>query len=394
MAPRKATQKHRGRARGSRGQMTRKRGSAGAGKFLRVDSAKDIPNFESMLKKGPLTIIMVYLGWCGHCKKAEPTFREVAQNNYPGVNFAMLNGDLQDQTSIKSVKVEGVPEFVVSVPNKANQGNTSVKVPISYDKNTVERLATVSANTVKAAGSGNFDPSSINSSMTSGSPKPPPFLAINAPKAAAHKPEEEMNITAVSGEEDDSDELEFGGMESHPTSGREFGKMESHSTSNNTMEPEKATTLKMNSVVPPPSASLVAHARRERKRQNLLTPAITLSDEPNIISPIHSTSPKAATAHLNKEVALADASLKKPMMIGGAGTFARRSVSDLTPVTVDGYQLTAQKVVTGTTLGGKKEKIEYSYTVTYTDNKGKVRTKKVKDTDIIRLVGKIRAASA
>jgi thiol-disulfide isomerase/thioredoxin len=325
-----------------------------------------------MLKKGPLTITMVYLGWCGHCKKAEPTFREVAQNNYPGVNFAMLNGDLQEQTSIKSVKVEGVPEFVVSVPSKSTEGNTSVKVPVSYDKNTLERLATVSSNTVKAAGAGSLDPNAVNTNMTtaSGSPKPPPFLAINAPKPKAV--ESEMSINPVNGEDANSgDEFEFGGEEEgEPT-------------------PPGATSLKMNASVPPPSASLMNSARRERKRQNLLTPAMSLADEPTIVSPLNSTSPSAATAHLNEEAAEIEASLKKPM-IGGASQFGRRSVTDLSPVTVDGFQLTAQKIVTGNTVGGKKEKVEYSYTATYM-KEGKQHTKKLHDTDIIRLVGKIRA---
>ena len=116
------------------------------GRFMRVNAEKDIPSFEKLLKKGPVTIVMVYLDWCGHCQKAKPGFMEVAKKTYPGVNFALLNGDIQDKTSLKSVKVEGVPEFVVNVAQ--NGVTTASKVPISYEKESIARLANASSASV------------------------------------------------------------------------------------------------------------------------------------------------------------------------------------------------------------------------------------------------------
>ncbi len=129
-------------------RLTRKRGSATSArspKFIKVDAEKDIGSLEKMLRKSPITIVMVYLGWCGHCQKAKPNFMEVAKKNHPGVSFALLNGDLQDKTSLKSVKVEGVPEFVVNA--NINGQLQSTKVPISYEKDAIERLANASVAT-------------------------------------------------------------------------------------------------------------------------------------------------------------------------------------------------------------------------------------------------------
>jgi thiol-disulfide isomerase/thioredoxin len=129
-------------------RLTRKRGSvtsARSPKFIKVDAEKDIGSLEKMLRKSPITIVMVYLGWCGHCQKAKPNFMEVAKKNHPGVSFALLNGDLQDKTSLKSVKVEGVPEFVVNA--NINGQLQSTKVPISYEKEAIERLANASVAT-------------------------------------------------------------------------------------------------------------------------------------------------------------------------------------------------------------------------------------------------------
>lgn len=123
-----------------------KKNKIGRGSFFKIDSAKDIPKFEDMLKKSPVTIIMVHLDWCGHCKRAKPGFMEVAKQNHPGVNFAMLNGDIQGQTSIKNIKVEGVPEFIVHA--NANGRSTSSVVPISYEKPDIEKLAVASVNAV------------------------------------------------------------------------------------------------------------------------------------------------------------------------------------------------------------------------------------------------------
>ena len=334
--PRRNTLRRRAHAgKAGRKMKTRKHGKGGSGKFLRVDSAKDIKKFEEFLKKSPITITMVYLGWCGHCKKAEPTFREVAKNNYPGVNFAMLNGDIQNQTSIKSVEVQGVPAFVVNARNGTM--NSAAEVPISYDKNSVERLANASVQTVRLAGNGNgsINPRTINANLTNGSVKPPPFLAINAPKAKATAEEEDEPINAINGMEDDTeDELEFENEDEvgeAPTLG--------------------ATSFNMNRTLPTPSASLIANAQRERRRANVIKPADSFAEEPNIISPMNATSPSAVTARLMVEEGVED-KLKRPMMIGGSQPM---EVVDTRPeVDFYGVRLTPKVV-----RMGNKEKLVY-----------------------------------
>jgi thiol-disulfide isomerase/thioredoxin len=343
---------------------TRKHGKGGSGKFLRVDSAKDIKKFEEFLKKSPITITMVYLGWCGHCKKAEPTFREVAKNNYPGVNFAMLNGDIQNQTSIKSVEVQGVPAFVVNARNGTM--NSAAEVPISYDKNSVERLANASVQTVRSAGNGNgsINPRTINANMTNGSAKPPPFLAINAPKAkgtvGAAAEEEDEPINAVNGMEDDTeDELEFENEAEEPTT-------------------VGATSFNMNRTLPTPSASLIANAQRERRRANLIKPADSFAEEPNIISPMNATSPSAVTARLMVEEGVED-KLKRPMMIGGSyRTFSNMS----SKITVDNLSITQKKT--------KEGSFKYYYKGTHKGMNGNKITINDSDNNLMALVNRVK----
>lgn len=277
-------------------RMRRRGGRGHGGSMLNIASATDIPALEKALKKGPIVVGMFYLSWCGHCKKAEPSFKEVASQNHPGVNFVMVNSDLKDKTSLRNIQVNGVPDFFVSVPNKAG-ANSTIKPEMSYDKTSIERLATVASNA--ASLSSGEDPSTIVASLNNKSVKPPPFLAINAPSsksnslsvkppsfknlgkkaavgaaalgAAALVAEEEEPINAVTEESTDSeDEL---------------------------MVPNYESTV--NSRV-----SINAN-----KRNSLITPAFSLGgEEPSVATTLSITSPIEATRSLTSS--LPDSTLK------------------------------------------------------------------------------------
>lgn len=170
------------RSKGRKGHKTHRRGRAHKGRFMNVATEADIPAFERMLKKGPAVVGMFYLYWCGHCQKAEPSFKKVASKKYPGVSFAMVNSDLKDKTTLRSVEVNGVPDFFVSVPNKGSTANTTIKPEMSYDTPSIERLATIASN---AATLGSTDPTTLTQSLNNKA-GPPPFLAINKPSVKSN----------------------------------------------------------------------------------------------------------------------------------------------------------------------------------------------------------------
>ncbi len=112
---------------------TRKHRFSTAGKILPpldVRSSKHLKDFETRLKKGPVTIILVYADWCGHCHTMMPHFDAASKS--PGrsiqsikVNEEMLNSvnnhiNKNVNRNAKPLEVEGYPSIIL-VDNKGDK---------------------------------------------------------------------------------------------------------------------------------------------------------------------------------------------------------------------------------------------------------------------------------
>jgi thiol-disulfide isomerase/thioredoxin len=112
---------------------TRKHRFSTTGKILPpldVRSSKHLKDFETRLKKGPVTIILVYADWCGHCHTMMPHFDAASKS--PGrsiqsikVNEEMLNSvnnhiNKNVNRNAKPLEVEGYPSIIL-VDNKGDK---------------------------------------------------------------------------------------------------------------------------------------------------------------------------------------------------------------------------------------------------------------------------------
>ena len=413
-----------GAKKGRFGRKTQRRGrghghnhKGKAARFMNVATAADIPAFEKMMKNGPIVIGMFYLSWCGHCKKAEPSFKEVASKNYPGVNFAMVNSDLKDQTSLRNVQVEGVPDFFVSVPNKGST-NTTIKPEMSYDRPSIERLATIASNAAST------NPESLRASLNNNnSVKPPAFLAINAPGTKANslsvQPPSFKNLSmgkkAVAGaaalgagvaakalvnEEEEEDEEPINAVS------------------------EESTDSEDDLMVPNYESSINARASINRGSNSLIKPAFSLGgNEPTMATTLSVTSPVEATRSLTSmlpESTLKAASRAENMaslaeqeenegrnfsMVGGASRKPKLPTlrSDNSGATFSSQGSDGKtrifKVIHKYYNNGSK--INYQYTFTYEDKNGKQKEKTLTadkteklQADIDKLVNKLGTMGA
>ncbi len=84
-----------------------------------VRSKNDVSAFESLLGKGPLTIVLVYADWCGHCSTfKEKMWNEVSAMPNKNVNTASVHYDMVENTSLKNAKIEGYPSLLLVGTNK------------------------------------------------------------------------------------------------------------------------------------------------------------------------------------------------------------------------------------------------------------------------------------
>ncbi len=79
-----------------------------------VRSQKDVGAFEGLLGKGPLTIVLVYADWCGHCQTFKQNmWNEVSSMPNKTINTASVHYDMVDKTSVKNAKIDGYPSLLL-----------------------------------------------------------------------------------------------------------------------------------------------------------------------------------------------------------------------------------------------------------------------------------------
>ena len=81
---------------------------------LDVRSQNEVPNLEKMISIGPLTLVLVYADWCGHCHNfKEKMWNEVNTIPNKSVNTASVHYDMLDKTSLANSKIEGYPSLLL-----------------------------------------------------------------------------------------------------------------------------------------------------------------------------------------------------------------------------------------------------------------------------------------
>jgi thiol-disulfide isomerase/thioredoxin len=395
---------------GGKGRKTQRRrdrrGGSQARKFMNVATAADIPAFEKMLKNGPIVVGMFYLSWCGHCKKAEPSFKDVAAKNYPGVSFAMVNSDLKDKTSLRSVEVNGVPDFFVSVPNKGgSQPNSTIKPEMSYDQSSIERLATVASN----AASLGSDTTTLRASLNN-KQGPPPFLAINQPSVKSNslnvQPPSFRNLAT-------SSRLGKGNnFNNNSQIGNNFNNNSEIGESINAVSGDSTDEEDEDELIVPSYESTI-NTRESINAGKKIKPAFSVAgEEPTAATTLSITSPISAVSSITNSLPNSTLNAEKAAqtlrekeaaegrnfsMIGGAGPKQQTLQSDEIPVTIVTDDGSKHAYMIRKKYGsGEKTKYVYKAKFVKTTENGKKKTiSKVEgksQEDLITKIGELKAA--
>jgi thiol-disulfide isomerase/thioredoxin len=80
-----------------------------------VDIRKDaqLDELQKRITKGPLTLVLVYADWCGHCQRFKPMMDELEKFPNRSVQTVRIRDDMFPKSSISSAKVEGYPSLML-----------------------------------------------------------------------------------------------------------------------------------------------------------------------------------------------------------------------------------------------------------------------------------------
>ena len=138
---------------------------------LDVRSKNSLGEFKKRIKAGPITIIMVYADWCGHCHKMMPHFDAASASNGRSVQSIKLNETMMAEANsainsinakAKSIEVDGFPSIIAV----DNQGNVIAKPNAVKSTEVMTQLMNESGNLAVQAGLNNVTMNDVQNRMS------------------------------------------------------------------------------------------------------------------------------------------------------------------------------------------------------------------------------------
>ena len=126
----------------------------GKKKSVDVRSSKDVKELETTIQTGPITIVLVYADWCGHCTRFKEYIWSQLLSKPRKVNLASIHHDQLENTSLRDAKIKGYPSvLVVGKDGKPAvfKGDSDMEVTNAMphpDMETLERIADADAKTI------------------------------------------------------------------------------------------------------------------------------------------------------------------------------------------------------------------------------------------------------
>jgi thiol-disulfide isomerase/thioredoxin len=113
-----------------------------------VDITNDsqLSELDERIRIGPVTLVLVYADWCGHCQRFKPMMSQLEKIPGRSVQTARIRDDMFPKSSINGEKLSGYPSLMLIDKNgnstlfKDKEGEVSNTVPDYTDMNKMATL--------------------------------------------------------------------------------------------------------------------------------------------------------------------------------------------------------------------------------------------------------------
>jgi thiol-disulfide isomerase/thioredoxin len=82
-----------------------------------VEDDSKITHVEALIHQGPITFVLVYADWCGHCKKYKPSWKDLEKTPGRTANIVSVRDDMLPKIpTIANAKIQGYPSVIKVTP--------------------------------------------------------------------------------------------------------------------------------------------------------------------------------------------------------------------------------------------------------------------------------------
>ena len=78
-----------------------------------ITSPSQLNELDKRISIGPITLVMIYADWCGHCTRFKPMMEELENSSGRSVQVARVRDNVLPQSALANIPNEGYPSLML-----------------------------------------------------------------------------------------------------------------------------------------------------------------------------------------------------------------------------------------------------------------------------------------